>query len=54
MHLLTVARCLDGDENQAKDIGAFIQSLDTIRTTYNSTMLVVHHSGKDETRARVD
>lgn len=46
----TLARCLDGDENQAKDIGAFIQSLDTIRTTYNSTMLVVHHSGKDETR----
>lgn len=46
----TLARCLDGDENTAKDIGAFIQSLDTIRTTYNSTMLVVHHSGKDETR----
>jgi len=23
----TLARCLDGDENQAKDIGAFIQSV---------------------------
>ncbi len=46
----TLARCLDGDENQAKDIGAFIQSVDSIRTTYNCTILIVHHSGKDETR----
>jgi RecA-family ATPase len=44
----TLARCLDGDENQAKDIGAFIQSVDSIRTTYNCTILIVHHSGKDE------
>jgi RecA-family ATPase len=46
----TLARCLEGDENQAKDIGAFIQSVDSIRTTYNCTILIVHHSGKDESK----
>jgi hypothetical protein len=46
----TLARCLDGDENVAKDAGAFIQSIDSIRTTYNCTILIVHHCGKDETR----
>lgn len=46
----TLARCLDGDENSAKDIGAFIQDIDRIRIEYGCCVLVVHHSGKVEER----
>lgn len=46
----TLARCLDGDENAAKDISAFVQAIDAIRTKYSCTILMVHHSGKDELR----
>ncbi len=46
----TLARCLNGDENSASDTSAFIQALDTIRTVYGCCVLVVHHSGKDESK----
>lgn len=49
----TLARCLIGDENFAKDIGGFIQSLDTLRLKYGCCVLTVHHTGHNETtRAR--
>lgn len=42
-----------GDENSAKDIGAFIKALDALRTRYGAAVLVVHHSGHANTdRAR--
>lgn len=46
----TLARCLNGDENSASDTSAFIQALDTIRNAYGCCVLVVHHSGKDESK----
>ena len=49
----TLARCLIGDENFAKDIGGFIQSLDTLRLKYGCCVLTVHHTGHTEAnRAR--
>ena len=49
----TLARCLIGDENFAKDIGGFIQALDTLRLKYWCCVLTVHHTGHNETnRAR--
>lgn len=45
----TLARCFGGnDENDARDMGAFIEGCDTIRRETGATLLVVHHSGKDE------
>lgn len=49
----TLARCLIGDENFAKDIGGFIKALDTLRLRYGCCVLTVHHTGHNETtRAR--
>ena len=49
----TLARCLIGDENFAKDIGGFVQALDTIRQKYGCCVLTVHHTGHTEaSRAR--
>lgn len=47
----TLARCFgSSDENTARDMGAFIQGCDAIRFHTQSTMLIVHHSGKDQDR----
>ena len=47
----TLARCFGGnDENDAKDMGAFIEGCDTIKRETGATVLVVHHSGKDDTK----
>lgn len=44
----TLARCFGGnDENDARDMGAFIEGCDTIKRATGATLLVVHHSGKD-------
>jgi hypothetical protein len=47
----TVARALSNagsDENSASDMGAFISSCDYIRERINCAILVIHHSGKNE------
>ena len=45
----TLARCFGGnDENDARDMGAFIEGCDLIKRETGATLLVVHHSGKDE------
>lgn len=45
----TLARASAGmDENSAKDMGQFIQQLDTIKHRYNCTVIVVHHTGLNE------
>lgn len=45
----TLARCFGGsDENAAKDMGAFIQGCDVIKAATEATVLVIHHSGKDQ------
>jgi len=46
-----LARCFGGnDENDARDMGAFIEGCDTIKQKTGATVLVVHHSGKDEAK----
>lgn len=45
----TVARCFGGaDENRAADMGAFISGCDQIKDRTKATVLLVHHTGKDE------
>lgn len=45
----TLARCFGGnDENSASDMGAFIVSCDRIKEATGATVVVVHHSGKNE------
>ncbi len=45
----TLARCfVGGDENSAKDMGLFIHGVETIKRETGATVLVVHHTGKNE------
>lgn len=45
----TVARSMAGlDENSATDMGQFVAICDELRTRYNATVIVVHHSGHAE------
>lgn len=45
----TVARCFGGgDENKASDMGAFIAGCDMVKAATGATILLVHHSGKQE------
>lgn len=41
-----------GDENSTSDMGAFVQACDMLRTSFNASVLVVHHSGHAGDRAR--
>lgn len=42
-----------GDENSTQDMAAAIQTLDTIRSKYRCTVLLIHHTGHaDKNRAR--
>jgi hypothetical protein len=46
----TLARCLvGGDENSAKDIGIAVENVEQIRRACGACILLVHHTGKDET-----
>jgi len=45
----TLARCFGGlDENLAKDMNGFIQGCDKLKAQTGATILIVHHSGKDQ------
>ncbi|ENJ5773991.1 AAA family ATPase [Escherichia coli] len=47
----TLARCFGGsDENDARDMGAFVHGCDELKRRTGATVLVIHHSGKDETK----
>jgi hypothetical protein len=47
----TLARSIgDGDENTAKDMGAFISSVDHLRERTGAHVMIIHHSGKDTTK----
>ena len=48
----TLARSMGGNanENSSEDMGAIINNLGAIQARYNSSLLVVHHSGKDATK----
>lgn len=45
----TLARNMGaGDENAARDMGAFVSACDRIRTATSATVLIIHHSGKSQ------
>ena len=44
----TMSRNFSGEENSAKDTSTFIQNLDDLRDMLGCTILIVHHSGKNE------
>lgn len=44
----TLARCFGGDENKTQEMGNFIAGCDHIKNETGATVLVVHHSGKDQ------
>ncbi|WP_081989098.1 MULTISPECIES: AAA family ATPase [Xenorhabdus] len=47
----TLARCFGGaDENDSKDMGAFVRGCDELKAKTGASILVVHHSGKDESK----
>lgn len=43
----TLARCMDGDENSSNDMSEFVNACDSLREATDSSILCVHHSGKD-------
>lgn len=46
----TLARAMTGNENSPEDMGRFVGACGQIREASDGTVLVVHHSGKDEAR----
>ena len=46
----TLARCNSGEENSTTDMGLFIQGCDKVKEMFNTTVLAVHHSGKDDSK----
>ena len=47
----TVARALGGlDENSAKDVGLLLAAAEKLRNTFDCSVLLIHHTGKDEGR----
>jgi hypothetical protein len=48
----TLNRSLNGSENSDEDMGAYIKATDAIREAFNSSVLVVHHCGNNDSRPR--
>ena len=48
----TLARCNDGDENSTTDMSKLIQAIDGIKAATGAAVLLVHHRGHVEGRAR--
>lgn len=47
----TLSRAMaGGDENGPEDMGALIRGADMVRTLTGATVILVHHTGKDESR----
>lgn len=49
-YLDTLARCFNGEENSASEMGRFIQGCDQIKREIDGAVFIVHHSGKAEER----
>jgi RecA-family ATPase len=48
----TLARCFIGDENAPEDMGQFIQGVDRLKHEFNTSVLILHHTGRDESHER--
>ncbi len=52
MFIDTWARSFSGDENSSQDVGRAIRGLDHLRDQTGTNIVLVHHSGVDDTRMR--
>jgi len=48
----TLARSMSGDENSNADMGRYFAAADAIRATFDCLVIVVHHSGYDDSHPR--
>lgn len=48
----TLARNFLGDENSAKEMGMFVEGAETLRRSFSSAVLVIHHEGISTGRDR--
>ena len=48
----TTARHLVGHENDTRDMGAYINAVDTLKGKLGAAAVMVHHTGHDQTRGR--
>lgn len=48
----TLNRSIGGDENNSKDMNAFIGAADAVREAFDCLVIVVHHCGHEGTRPR--
>jgi hypothetical protein len=46
----TVSRHYSGDENLASDMAEFVAGLDSLKNEFGFAVLLVHHSGKDDSK----
>lgn len=44
----TVHRHMSGDENSAKDVGAFLRGVAALQQRYQCSAMLIHHTGNDE------
>jgi hypothetical protein len=48
----TLARCFIGDENKQESMGNFIAGIDRLKNEFCCSVLILHHTGRDESRER--
>ena len=48
----TTARHIPGNENDSRDMGAYINAVDALRSRLGAVAIMVHHTGHDTTRGR--
>lgn len=48
----TLARSFIGDENSTESMGAFVRAIGGLRERTGSTIMIIHHTGWDESRPR--
>lgn len=48
----TLARCFLGNENHPDAMGEFVQGVDRLKAEFNCSILIIHHTGRDESHER--
>jgi KaiC/GvpD/RAD55 family RecA-like ATPase len=46
----TLARVMEGNENEAKDMSSFVQLVDAVKDATKSHVMLIHHTGKDTSK----
>jgi AAA domain len=48
----TLAQCFRGEENNSEDMGLFVQAVNRLKIEFACSLLIVHHSGRDNAHER--